>query len=199
MPTIGLTGNFGMGKSTVLQLFKKMGAYTFDIDKFVHDILKKPETIKKISRALGEEVLIKKSSGTSLNKQRVAKIIFADPEKRKAIEKIIHPQVLKIVKQTESKTLKINPSALIVFEVPLLFEAGYEKHFDKTVVVYCRRDLAISRLTGKGFSEDEAVKRLRAQMAISRKRKFADFIVNNNGGVSYTEKQVERIHEQLAQ
>lgn len=186
-----------MGKSTVLQLFKKHGAYTFDIDKFVHDILKKQETIKKIARALGEEVLIKKSSGISLNKQRVAKIIFADPEKRKAIEKIIHPQVLKTVKETESKISKKNPSALIVFEVPLLFEAGYEKHFDKTVVVYCRRDLAISRLTRKGFSEDEALKRLRAQMAISRKRKFADFLVNNNGNVCDAEKQVERIYEQL--
>ncbi|RJQ15108.1 MAG: dephospho-CoA kinase [Nitrospiraceae bacterium] len=197
MPTIGLTGNFGMGKSTVLKLFGKLGAYTFDIDKFVHEILKKPETIIKIARALGKEVLIKKSYGISLNKQRVAKIIFADPEKRKTIEKIIHPQVLKIIKATESGILKNKPSALIVFEVPLLFEAGYEKHFDKTVVVYCKRDLAVSRLVTKGFSEDEARKRLRAQMAITTKKSLADFVIDNHGDVSDTEKQVRRIYEKV--
>lgn len=196
MPTIGLTGNFGMGKTAVLHLFKKLGAYTFNIDKFVHEILRKPDTIRKIAQALGKDVLTKE---ISINKTRVAKIIFDDAGKRKALEQIVHPQVLKIIKTTESGILKRDPSALIIFEVPLLFEAGYEKHFDKTIVVYCNKDTAINRLAKKGFSKDEAQKRLRAQIPITKKKKLADFAINNNYDMGGTEKQVERILYKLKQ
>jgi len=198
MPTIGLTGNFGMGKTTVLALFRKSGAYTFNIDKFVHDILLEPETIKKISYALGEDILIKNTK-LSINKARVARLIFNDSDKRKTLEKIIHPQVLKIIKATRSEILKKNPSALIIFEIPLLFEAGYEKYFDKTIVIYCNRNTAISRLVKKGFSLDEAYKRLRAQMPITKKKKLADFVITNNYDIENTEKQVRRIFEKLKQ
>ena len=199
MPTIGLTGNFGMGKTAVLQLFNKSGAYTFNIDKFVHEILKRPGTIRKIAKALGKDVLTKKTTTISINKARVAKIIFDDAGKRKALEQIIHPQVLKIIKTTESGILKRDPFALIIFEVPLLFEAGYKKHFDKTIVVYCNKDTAINRLVKKGFSKDEAQKRLHAQLPITRKKKLADFAINNNYDISGTEKQVERILYKLKQ
>ncbi|HDH34459.1 MAG TPA: dephospho-CoA kinase, partial [Nitrospirae bacterium] len=163
MPTIGLTGNFGMGKSAVLKMFGKMGAFTYDIDSFVHSILKRPAIIKSIVNALGKSVISKRS----LNKKRMAGLIFNDPEKRRAVEKIIHPEVLKLLKQAEAKILKKDPKAIIVFEVPLLFEAGYEKHFDKTVVVYTNRKNAIKRLVRKGISKNESFSRMRAQMPIS--------------------------------
>jgi len=198
MPTIGLTGNFGMGKTTVLALFRKSGAHTFNIDKFVNEILQEPETIKKISYALGEDILIK-SPKLSINKARVARLIFNDSDKRKTLEKIIHPQVLKIIKATRSEILKKNPSALIIFEIPLLFEAGYEKYFDKIIVIYCNRNNAISRLVKKGFSQDEAYKRLRAQMPITKKKKLADFVITNNYDIENTGKQVRRIFKKLKQ
>jgi len=199
MPTIGLTGNFGMGKTAVLHLFRKLGAYTFNIDKYVHEILKKPDTVRIIVQALGKDVLTKKTTKISINKTRVAKIIFDDAGKRKALEQIVHPQVLKIIKTTESGILKRDPFALIIFEVPLLFEAGYAKHFDKTIVVYCNKNTAINRLVKKGFSKDEAQKRLRAQLPITKKKKLADFAINNNYDISGTEKQVERILYKLKQ
>jgi dephospho-CoA kinase len=196
MPTIGLTGNFGMGKTSVLSLLKKSGADTFNIDKFVHQILNRPETIRKIARALGDDILIR-SPKLSINKTRVAKLIFNDSEKRKAVEKIIHPQVLKFVKSTRSRILKKDPSALIIFEIPLLFEAGYENFFDKTVVVYCNINTAIDRLIAKGFSKDEILKRIHTQMPITKKKKLADFVINNNGDISNTERQIRRfLHKQ---
>lgn len=185
-----------MGKTTVLSLFKKSGAYTFNIDEFVHQILNRPETIRKISRALGDDILIR-APKLSINKTRVAKLIFNDPAKRKAVEKIIHPQVLKIIKAARSNILKKSPSALIIFEVPLLFEAGYEKFFDKTVVVYCNKNNAINRLIEKGFSKDEILRRMRAQMPITKKKELADFAINNNYDINDTEKQIKRIlHKQ---
>lgn len=197
MPTIGITGNFGMGKTTVLKMFGNMGARTFNIDSFVHSILKRSATIKRIARVLGGSVLLKRSGKTSLNKKRVADLIFDDPEKRRAVEKIIHPEVLILLKQAETRILKKEPGAVIVFEVPLLFEAGYEEHFDKIAVVYSNRENAVKRLASKGFSRDEAVSRLRAQMPVSVKLKLADYSINNNYGLERTEKRVKRIFTKL--
>lgn len=193
MPTIGLTGNFGMGKSTVLRIFGGMGARVFNIDSFVHSILERETIIKKIAGVLGKSVLAERAGRPSLNKKRVAGMIFDDPEKRTAVEKIIHPEVLKRIKRTETEIRRNDPAAVIVFEVPLLFEAGYEKHFDRTVVVYASRANAVSRLAAKGFSRDEALSRMRAQMPVSAKRGRADYSINNNYGLERTEKRVERI------
>lgn len=197
MPTIGLTGNFGMGKSAVLKMFGRMGAFTYDIDIFVHSILEKPAIIKKISRVIGNSVLSKRSSKPTLNKKRVASMIFNDPKKRKAVEKIIHPEVLRLIKQAETKILKKEPEAVIVFEVPLLFEAGYEKQFNKIIVVYSNMKNALKRLAGKGFSRDEAVSRMRAQMPVSVKLKLSDYTINNNYDLQRTEKRVKKILNEI--
>ncbi len=197
MPTVGLTGNMGMGKTTVLLLFAKLGAYTFNSDDYVHNVLKKPKIVKKIANTIGKNILVKGSKNISINKKHVADIIFNVPRKRKAIEKIIHPEVLKAMKLTKSKILRKEASATIIYEVPLLFEAGYEKNFDKIVVVYCNQNTAINRLTKKGFSKDAANKRIRAQMPISKKKKLADFLINNNDDIKKTEKQVKLIYNKL--
>lgn len=193
MPVIALTGNFGMGKTSVLQLVRKLGAHTFNIDTFVHDILGKPRVIKKLSEILGSDILSKDHGRVSLKKKRIADIIFNNPEKRRAVEGIIHPEVLKMMGRTESMILKKEPSAIIVFEVPLLFEAGYDNYFDNVIVVCCKRSTAIERLEKKGFSREEAVKRLHAQMPITRKKKLADHVIDNNGSIEATERKVKRI------
>lgn len=197
MQIIGLTGNFGMGKSTVLRLFSKLGAYTFNADEFVHNILENPVIIRKITKVLGREVLTVSAGNISINKRRVADIIFNDPHKRKSVEKTIHPEVLKLIKLTAFGIQVREPSAIIIFEVPLLFEAGYTRHFNKTIVVYCNRVTAITRLTRKGFSRSEALKRIRSQMPIAEKKKHADFLIDNNDGARNTESQVKQIFQEL--
>lgn len=180
MPTIGLTGGFGTGKSSVLKLFKKLGAHTVDSDKLVANILKRPVIINKLAKILGKEVSLKRNGRLVLKKKRVADIIFSDPEKRKAVEKIIHPEVLKEIKAVTKMIYSKEKEATIVVEVPLLFETGFDKYFDKTIVVYCNKETAINRLMKKGFSREEALKRIHAQMPISKKRKLADYSINNS-------------------
>jgi len=198
MPSIGLTGGFGMGKSTVLRLFGKFGAETVDSDEIVHSLLQRHETIKKITSILGESVLKKRGKAISLDKKSVADIIFNEPEKRISIERIIHPQVMKEIKTLMKVKLSKNPSVTIIFEIPLLFEAGYEKNFDKVIVVFCRRDIAIKRLLKKGFSKEDALKRMRAQMPVARKKTSADFVIDNNNSIKKTEAQVKQfINEKL--
>jgi dephospho-CoA kinase len=168
MRKIGLTGNFGMGKTTVLEMFNNMGAYTVNIDDLVHDILKKQSIVKKIVH-----------------------------EMRKTVEQIIHPEVLNSIGKIEAKLVRKDPPSIIVFEVPLLFEAGYKKHFDKTIVVYTKQNTALRRLLKKGFSRDEALKRLKAQMPITKKKKMSDFSIDNDSDLEITEKKVNRIFNKI--
>jgi len=198
MPIIGLTGNFGMGKSTVLQLFNKLGAFTFNADTFVHNILENPRIIRRISKVLGREILTGSAKNISINKKRMADIIFTDPHKRQAVESIIHPEVLKLFKLAAADLQRREPTATIIFEVPLLFEAGYARHFHKTIVVYCTRETAITRLTRKGFSRSEIRNRMRAQMPVSEKRTHADYLIDNNNGIRKTALQVRNIFHELS-
>jgi len=198
MPTIGLTGNFGMGKTTVLKLFRKLGAHIFSSDDYVHEILTGPRIIRKLSNALGEQVVSASRGGTRINRKVMADMIFSDPLKRKQAEKIIHPEVMKLIIKDASKILKKDRTAVVVFEVPLLFEAGYGKHFDFTVTAHCTRGNIAKRAGKKGFSKEEAFRRLRAQMPITQKKKLADFLINNNGEIEDTEKQVRRIFNAIA-
>jgi dephospho-CoA kinase len=193
MPTIGLTGSFGMGKSTVLKLFRKHGAYTTDSDRIVADIHKDQKVIKKLIKLLGDKVARKRDGKLILMKSIVSEIVFADPKKRKVIEKIIHPEVLKEIKRITKKVYAKDNSATIVFEVPLLFETGFNKYFDKTVAVHCRIDTAVKRLKKRGFSKEEAMRRIRAQMPITKKKKLADHLIDNNSNVNRLEVKIKSL------
>jgi dephospho-CoA kinase len=197
MRKIGLTGNFGMGKTTVLEMFNNMGAYTVNIDDLVHDILKKQSIVKKIVQTCGDDILADNSSKLSINKKHMAEAIFNNTEMRKTVEQIIHPEVLNSIGKIEAKLVRKDPPSIIVFEVPLLFEAGYKKHFDKTIVVYAKQNTALRRLLKKGFSRDEALKRLKAQMPITKKKKMSDFSIDNDSDLEITEKKVNRIFNKI--
>jgi dephospho-CoA kinase len=155
-----------------------------------------PETVAMIVEVLGEEVL-KGPKKNSLDKKLVADIIFSSPKKRKAVEDMIHPSVFRKIEDTEAHTHKKNPSTIIVFEVPLLFESTFKYNFDKVIVVYCDHSSAVSRLIKKGFSENEIKKRIRAQIPITRKKKMADLVINNSKSIRETNVQVKRIFGKL--
>ncbi len=193
-----------MGKTTVLRFFKKSGAYIINADTVVHKLLKNRSIIKKLVILFGKDILIKKNqaavkqvSRVSINKKLMADIIFDNPQKRKAVEKIFHPEVIKTAKKIKKEILNKNRNAIIVFEVPLLFEKGYGNIFDKIIVVYCSKAKAIKRLMQKGFSKEQAIMRMRVQMPISRKKTSADFLINNNSDISCTKSQVEVIFNKL--
>ncbi|MEE8329754.1 MAG: dephospho-CoA kinase [Thermodesulfovibrionia bacterium] len=204
MSFIGLTGGLGMGKTTVLRFFKKSGAYIINADTVVHGLLKNRSIIKKLVILLGKDILIKKSltavrqvSQVSINKQRMADILFDNPQKRKAVEKILHPEVIKIAKKIKKEILNKNRRAIIVFEVPLLFEKGYGNIFDKIIVVYCSKAKTIKRLMQKGYSKEQTIKRMRIQTPISRKKTSADFLINNNSDINCTKSQAKVIFNKL--
>jgi dephospho-CoA kinase len=186
---VGLTGNFGMGKSAVLSVFQKLGALTIDTDKIVASLLAEKDVLGKIRDILGDNVFYKDGS---LNKREVAEIIFRDEALRRSIEDILHPLVFgKIDLFLENN---IGASKVAIIEVPLLFEKGYDGRFDMTVTVYCHEETALDRLGKEGISREDALLRLRSQLPVVEKIRRSHFAIDNNGSIAETQRQAEKIY-----
>ena len=185
---IGLTGGFGTGKSTVARLFRAKGAYIIDADQINHQILKKNKTvIQKIVLLFGKDVL---SGGGSINRKKLAQLVFKNKKDLSKLCKISHPV---IIAQIKNRIKKINRDSLIVIDAPLLIEAGLNKLLDYLIVVKADKETLIRRLKKKGFSRNEVLRRLRMQLPLRYKLRLADFVIDNNGALNNTKKQIDRI------
>ena len=189
MLIVGLTGNYGMGKSTVLAMFENLGATTIDADLIVHSLLLEKDIQEKIRKLLGESVLDKDGR---INRHQVAEMIFTNTEQRKALEKIIHPRVF------EEIDLFLNnvdgKKKVAVISVPLLFEGNYEKRFNRIITVFAEEETAVKRLALRGISKDDALLRLKAQLPVAEKVKRSDFVIDNNGSLEDTMLRVRDIY-----
>ena len=192
MLLVALTGNYGMGKSTVLSLFKKFGVFTLDADEIVDSIFRRKKILEKIRQLMGDSVF---HDNGSLNKKKVAEIIFRNALLRRSVEDVLHPFVFKKIKDLLEK-MNINDKILIV-AVPLVYERAYEDKFDKTIVVHTTEEISLHRLGIKGVSRRDALLRLKTQMPIEEKMKRADFLINNDGTLNETKAQVEKLLKNL--
>jgi len=191
MIKVGLTGNIGMGKSTVLGLFREMGAATLDSDAIVSKLLALPQVLEKIRSLLGPEVMDPATG--SLDRRKVASIIFSDEDKRRQYEALLHPLVYEQIQAA----LSGSEYEIAVVEVPLLFETAHEGDFDSTVTVYSDVSIAIDRMEQAGMTRAEAAERMMAQMPIAEKVSRSSFTVDNNGDMNLTRAQVNRIIKAL--
>lgn len=188
---IGLTGGFGTGKTTAGKFFKERNSCVIDADKIARKTLKPKSLVyKKIKKLFSGNI---NGSKGVLNKKRIAKEIFSDKSKRKKLEKIIHPFVREEIKERIRRTKK----KIVVLEVPLLFEAGFDEMCNKTITVNSTDSAAAKRLQKKGFSLAEIKVRQEAQMPIKEKIKKADFILNNSKSIFQTKKQFNNIFKKL--
>jgi dephospho-CoA kinase len=187
---VGLTGNYGMGKSSVLSMFGELGALTVDSDEVVRSLLGERGVLDRLRQVLGEAAF---DSHGRIVRQKVSDMIFTDPARRRAVEDILHPLVFERV----DAILNGARPELAVVEAPLIFERGYEGRFDKTVVVYTSEETALKRLLKAGATRQDALRRLSCQMPAVEKVKRADFAVDNGGTREETRDQVREIFEKL--
>lgn len=192
MLLVALTGNYGMGKSTVLSMFGKLGLDTLDADRIVESLLMEKEILEKIKQLLGDKAFNKNGS---LNKKKVADIIFKSDSLRRSLEDILHPLVFERIKDFSDKMNVKNK--ILVIAAPLIYERGYEDRFNRTIVVHTKKEIALNRLEKNGVPKEEAVLRLKSQLPIEEKVKRADFIIDNNGTIENTMAQVEMIYKKL--
>lgn len=186
---VGLTGSFGSGKSTVLGMFERLGAYTVNSDSVVHEILKDREIKKSIADCFGHDVF----TDDEVDRKKLAGIVFSDRLSRKKLELLIHPYVF----YTIGKMIRKHEGEMVVVEIPLLIETGYDSEVEAVVVVKADSDVVRERLMRKGFTEDDIKKRLSAQMPQDEKLLKADYVIDNSGPLEDTERQVDDIWNEL--
>ena len=189
---VGLTGNYGMGKSSVAAMFSRLGALTIDSDEIVASLLNEESVKGRIMGLLGVEALDPKGD---LDKKYIAQRVFTNKALRKELEALIHPLVFHKVECLMKKVRDRN--RIIIVEVPLLFEGGYQNRFDRTITVCADRKTALSRLRKSGISQKDALARLRNQMDIRTKKRLADYRIENSGTRRQTEAQVREIYSLL--
>ncbi len=192
MLKVGLTGNYGMGKSSVAKMFRDLGAATINSDDIVASLLNEESVKGKITGLLGVEAV---DADGSLDKKFIANKIFNNKALRVQIEAILHPLVF-IKLDTLIARLR-GGKRIIIVEVPLLFEGEYQDHFNRTITVFADRKTVFSRLRKSGVLRKDALLRLQNQMDIRRKKQLADYCINNSGTRRQTEAQVRKISQLL--
>ena len=192
MLIIGLTGSFGSGKTTVANLFKESGFKVIDADAIMRSILEKnTNCIKKVAKAFGRAIL----SANKVNRSALAKLVFKDPRELKKLTDILYPIGLKEVKK---QIIQNKNAKLIVLDVPLLFESGWDKIAHTTIVVRSNQNLQIKRLIKRtGLSKADILRRIKYQMPIKEKLTKADIVIDNQRSLANTRLQVRAIVDRL--
>ena len=192
MLIVGLTGSFGTGKSTVAAMFAKRGATVIDADAITRRLLASDKKcIKRVAKVFLGVIL---DSG-GIDRKKLSNIVFQNPRELKKLTNILYPEAFKEVKRQISLS---RYAPLIILDVPLLFEAGWEQLADTTIVVHAGRRPQIQRLQKRlAVSRNEIFKRLKLQMPLKEKCLLADMIIDNNGSFNDTRKQVDAIIDRL--
>lgn len=188
MYIVGLTGGIATGKSTVSAMLAELGAYIIDTDKIAHAIVLPGQPAFHAVRAhFGGGIV--RSDGT-LNREVLGEIIFKNPEERTCLERITHPFIEKQVNEDIKKGEKLGYK-LVVVDVPLLFEVGWQNKVDEVWVVYIDQEVQISRLIARNqLTYEQAQIRINAQLHVKEKVKQADVVINNTLDIENTKKQV---------
>jgi dephospho-CoA kinase len=196
MLLIGLTGGIASGKTTVSNMFVKLGAHLIDADVIARDIVKPNQAAwEEIVAVFGDSVLDDKKE---IVREKLASVIFDDPEKRKQLEAITHPRIIEEENRRVNKLRKNNTSGIIILDAALLIEAGHHNRVDKLIVVSLNKDAQIKRLKERdGLSFTDAEKRLDSQMPLDEKIKLADYVIDNSKPLNEVEKQVSEIYKKL--
>lgn len=183
-----MTGGIASGKSTVSRMFQDAGIPVICADELAREAVQPGAPgLDEIRRVFGAGVI---DAEGALDRVRMAELVFQDRSKREALEKIIHPEVAR-QKDLRIDRLKRSGHRLVVVDVPLLYEKGWEKQFDLVVVVHVPAEVQERRLVERdNMSVDEARSRLNAQMPIEEKRQRADRVIDNAGPVDHTRHQV---------
>ncbi len=188
---IGLTGGIATGKSTVSQMLERRGAALVDADRIAREVVEPGQApLRQIAERFGQAVL--NEDGT-LNRRKLGQIVFSDEAERKALEAITHPAIRALMRERMERLEAERPDRLVVVDVPLLFESKLQSLFEQVLVVYVPRSVQLTRLMGRdGLAEEEARKRLDAQMDIEDKKRLADYVIDNSSGLAETEEQIDR-------
>ncbi len=194
----GITGGIGSGKSLVLRLFMELGAFGIDCDALSREAVRPcTEAWWKVVSHFGKGIIMR---DLEIDRRRLRDIIVEDSAMRRVLESIVHPEVMALCRARIEAIKKMEPDAVIAIDVPLLIEAGLqtEFEFDTVIVVYVSESEQVKRvMMREGVDEREARRLIALQMPLSEKVRYADVVINNEGTIEETAKQVRRVFQDL--
>jgi dephospho-CoA kinase len=192
MYLVGLTGGIASGKSYVASLLGELGASTVDADQVAREVVVPGSTgLVQVVGAFGFEIL---SPSGELDRAKLGEIVFADPEKRIELERILHP----LIKARTTQLISEQPSDIVVYAVPLLVEANVDYPFDTIITVEAGVENQVSRLmTSRQMSESDARARIEAQTTSPERVARANFVIDSSGPKEQTKLQVVEVWKQL--
>jgi len=196
MILVGLTGGVATGKSTVAKMFKQCGAVVIDADELVREVVTpgKPAW-REIVKTFGKAIL---NPDHTLNRRELGALVFRNRTKLRQLEHIIHPRVAREQARLAKQAAQNDPHAVVIYDVPLLFEVGIDNRVDKIIVVAADRETQIARLKQRnGLSRAEATHRIRSQMPLAKKIQRADHVLNGTFPRLSLRKQVGQLFSSL--
>lgn len=191
MKWIGLTGGLGSGKSTVAEILRRRSLVVIDADEMAKLAvgLGSP-ALEQIKSRFGPDIL--KSDG-SLNRAKLAEVVFSDAEKLALLEAIIHPEVRRLTSRERSR-VAAGGAAFAFYDVPLLFEKQMQDQFDAVVVVSASEEAQLSRAMKRdGVSRAKVFARMGSQLPLAEKVKLATYVLHNDGSLNDLERQVDEL------
>ncbi len=196
MRYFGLTGGVASGKSAAARMFQDLGAKIIDADRIGHELLRaRLPAYQEVVQRFGTRIL---DASGEIDRRRLGALVFADPEKLRELNAILHPRIIARVEELADSFHIGNPRAVILVDAALIYEAGIGGRFAKMIVAWCRPEQQIERLMAKAdISRPEAEQRVAAQMPPEEKRRRADYVIDSSGTLENTRAQVEAIYAEL--
>jgi dephospho-CoA kinase len=204
MLRVGVTGGIGCGKSTVAAMMAELGCHVLNADKMAHALIAPGQpAYDGVVGKFGKHIL---APDGSVDRARLAAVVFADADKLTALNAIVHPRVLRDLDRELERLARLDAHGVAVVEAALLIESGYHKTLDRIILVTCTREQQLERLTdpsfGRGMSREQAEQRIAAQMPAEEKRKQAAGKLDEidcSCSLDSTRKQVRMLVEQFKQ
>jgi dephospho-CoA kinase len=195
MKRLGITGGIASGKSVVAGMLRGMGFHVIDADALGHTLME-PGTraYSEILAEFGEGVA---GADGRIDRGKLGAMVFADRGKLERLNGILHPRVQEEIVRRFGEWEKSGVRDAAFVEAALLVEAGYQKNLDGLVVAWCRPEQQMERLLARGLSEEEARRRIAAQMPAEEKLKFAAEKIDCSGSMEETRRQVEKLAARL--
>jgi dephospho-CoA kinase len=196
MVTVGLTGGIASGKSTVSMEFKKLGAVIIDADRIARALIQPHSSLwKKVIEYFGREI---QKEDLTIDRLKLGQGIFADEAKREALDRMAHPEIKREIDRRRSEIRKEHPEAVVLIDAALLIETGTFREMDRIIVVAASKRNQVRRLVDRdGLNIEEAKRRMRAQMPLREKLRYADYVINTDGSLDEMRGQVRKIYGEL--
>lgn len=192
MYRVGLTGGIGSGKSTVAELFSKLGVNIIDTDVISHQITQADgPAYQAIINLFGDDII---RGDNTIDRKKLANIIFHSKDKKQQLEHLLHPLIWIIVEQQ----ISLNDSPYSIVVVPLLFEGKHQSRFHETLLIHCPEEIQIDRVKQRDQhrSKNDIKAIIENQISTEEKIKSADRLINNTGSLEMLTEQVEKLHKE---